>query len=942
MLSTSPRAARIRLLVAFAIVLAIGGVIWGIGALRGGGPMSGQQRALIEAFEQKTGLALSVQKSELDATAGSWRGLDVELRPRGAEGPLARPVLSASVVELKLDAAALLRGEVRIERALLHDAVLNVDRRGAAKSAFDAKALLASLPASIEAPRSTIVVHHDQGHATLAGISVVAQRAGDGARGTLEGKAATLDLQSSGKPVELSLNAGFDWQSAGFAVSALEVKRGQSAFKGDAKLGGEAELVRLRAEPARLEDLGGWLEPWLGADAKGQGRIELELSAKAANARFDLRDAAVHGVALSRVQGVLERVDEGVRVRELVAQHGEARLRSDALSVDAHGIQDGELHVERLALRSTLTALFGSVPADGTAAGTLRFSRVAAGEPGVVGVQLALDAPSISGYRFDSGQLRAVLALAGASEPGVKIEALELVGKTARLKAHGSASPSGRIALEVSGQLSLGKEQLQGQGKVSGSWAQPETTASLGSSGSGPLVLQVRLSGKDIREGTLELRSADFGARMPALEHAGAPHGVASARIALSRGRIDDVRSFEGKGELSEVVLGYGERRFKSAAGVPLALERGRVELRGLTLVDQAAGDTRWNVEGAIDLDRGLDLTVRGQLPLAHLLSTTPFIGAVEGRADVKLSLAGPLDAPRVRGEAETRDAQLEVGPAKLPWREVSATMILTDRELAFQQANGKLGGGTLSLGGGITLDGIKARRVELKLALKKLSVTPEPRFEVELGADATLRWKAGDKLPVLGGVIDLTRLHYGRHVQLPEAVIAIGRSKKAERAPTLALDLYVTHSAPITIRNDFLDAELAISSAPRGAHEEIHVVGTDTQVGVLGELSVTRGRALFRGATLTIRRGRIALISDDRIVPSLELEADAPAKRRPGGVIAFRAKGDPQKFDLTLRCEAKDGGRVPAVFACDYAGDAMRCGAFEELTALWACQPPL
>jgi hypothetical protein len=177
--------------------------------------------------------------------------------------------------------------------------------------------------------------------------------------------------------------------------------------------------------------------------------------------------------------------------------------------------------------------------------------------------------------------------------------------------------------------------------------------------------------------------------------------------------------------------------------------------------------------------------------------------------------------------------------------------------------------------------------------------------------------------------------MHYGRHVQLPEAVIALGKKSKTASDPTVAIDVLVGHSAPLTVRNDFLDVELEAT----GKNKAIRVAGTDAQLGAVGELSVTRGRALFRGATLTVRRGVITFKSESSVVPALDLLADAPAKRRPGGLIHFTAKGDPARFDLKLHCEAE--GAVPPPFTCAYAGDEMTCGNFAELTGLWACQAP-
>jgi autotransporter translocation and assembly factor TamB len=192
--------------------------------------------------------------------------------------------------------------------------------------------------------------------------------------------------------------------------------------------------------------------------------------------------------------------------------------------------------------------------------------------------------------------------------------------------------------------------------------------------------------------------------------------------------------------------------------------------------------------------------------------------------------------------------------------------------------------------------------------------------------------------LPELSGTVSLARVVYARHVQLPEAVFAIGSDRmRATRSPVLALDLRLASQKPLAVRNSFLDVELELG----GKERSLRVLGTDAQPAVVGELSVLRGRANFRGSDLSVRRAKVLFEDEERIAPKLDLYAEAPASRRKGATIALEAKGSPDRFRLGLRCVAPDGRAVPAPFACGYEGDAVRCDDFARLTTLWACQAP-
>jgi len=172
--------------------------------------------------------------------------------------------------------------------------------------------------------------------------------------------------------------------------------------------------------------------------------------------------------------------------------------------------------------------------------------------------------------------------------------------------------------------------------------------------------------------------------------------------------------------------------------------------------------------------------------------------------------------------------------------------------------------------------------------------------------------------------------------VQLPDALISLNRGERAGGAARdrLQLDIDVQHEQPLVIRNNFLDAEVAVV----GAERKLRIVGSDRRLGLLGKLEVLRGRVLYRGDEFRVTRGDIAFDDAERIAPSFDLRAVAEKRKRPDATILFSARGSRDSFDLEVRCDAS--GPEPPPFTCDFADNRLRCDSFDDLVRLWVCRP--
>jgi translocation and assembly module TamB len=122
-------------------------------------------------------------------------------------------------------------------------------------------------------------------------------------------------------------------------------------------------------------------------------------------------------------------------------------------------------------------------------------------------------------------------------------------------------------------------------------------------------------------------------------------------------------------------------------------------------------------------------------------------------------------------------------------------------------------------------------------------------------------------------------------------------------------INLTIHSRDTIRVANNIADAEIAIADNER----PFRIAGTDQRLGVLGTLTIPRGRVilpLFRGTDFEITRGRIEFDNPDRIQPNFDVNAQTDVRRGTTDVsrnqwrVALHAYGTPDRFSLDMTSE--------------------------------------
>lgn len=714
---------------------------------------------------------------------------------------------------------------------------------------------------------------------------------------------ATLSLRSTAEPSTL-------------AVESLSLRNGKSRVsaedlvvrerEGRAVASGELRVEQLPlAELWRLLGAAGGAAPSL-LQGEADGRIALSQDERGATRvaiALSLRGASLHGLrfAAGALEATLE-ADGRVALSSL-------SLRDEGSSLTLAGAfgGSGALDVRGELERLPLSELVGGAPSWLALTGTASGSAIFTGKLGApdARIEVTLDELALLSVPLGKQPLRAELASTSRADLGCD---------------------AGSAPLELASLRAAGSERAW---MLCGGTTGVRASLALGVGAELPL------------RGRLAIERADLSGLLPARAPGKPLPARASFALDVTGGGLRAPGSLSFVLAVRELQLGDGKHTLTSTAPFELRGQHGALALFGGELWGEHTR-VRLGAEGTLPRAR---LTAKGTIAAAALLAAAPVPLVTEAFGEVAIDAALPLDGSPAHLRLEPQDAIAHLG-AGIVARKVRGSIALEPDGVRLDDVSALVGGGTLRASGTLRRTARGLDGYDLALTAQDVSIEPAQRFTLGFDADVHLRSdapnapNAPNAPPLLSGRVRVERFVYGRHIELPEALIALNVADRRERASYdpardhVAFDLELEQAGPLVVRNRMIDAELRV----QGEARRLRLVGTDQRFGLIGGMEVERGRVLFHGDEFEIARGAVSFGEATRVAPVFELRAIAKKRTRKDASIVLEAKGDRETFSLDVRCDA-GGARVLAPpFACAFARDQLRCDRFEQLVNLWSC----
>jgi translocation and assembly module TamB len=271
-------------------------------------------------------------------------------------------------------------------------------------------------------------------------------------------------------------------------------------------------------------------------------------------------------------------------------------------------------------------------------------------------------------------------------------------------------------------------------------------------------------------------------------------------------------------------------------------------------------------------------LTVDGKLDLRILKGLSPDL-FLNGTADVNVRVAGTYEQPRINGTASLTNASMSLllADERLTISNVKGGVRFNNNQAQIDSLTGVLGGGRVSVTGGVLLTGLTPSRFQLNIRGDDVTVPYPEDFQSTADVDLEIRGAAqgrGQQLAtVISGTINLRRAEYTEDIVL-EDLISRRREALIEQGGEFALaataqfqDLRIEGRDALIVRNNLAETVGSVS---------LRVNGPVKEPLVAGRITATTGTINFRNKRYDIQRATIDLPGQLDADPILNIQAEA------------------------------------------------------------------
>jgi translocation and assembly module TamB len=309
-----------------------------------------------------------------------------------------------------------------------------------------------------------------------------------------------------------------------------------------------------------------------------------------------------------------------------------------------------------------------------------------------------------------------------------------------------------------------------------------------------------------------------------------------------------------------------------------------------------------------ITRDPTLALDVRlDPVDLSVLPRLVPKVDRAVGRLEGSFKLGGKASSPAVSGELHIKAEDVGIHDVPSAITDLVVDVRATGDGLT-ATGSGKVAGGTAQLDATAPMRGFDVGAVDARLALRDVRLNPEPGVSAALNAELTFAYdpNATASLPRLSGDVELQALSYTRAVSLNADLASLATRAKRTVVQTydpaldfVTLDLRVRSKAPLVIKNNLVEVQLAVDSGT------LDVTGTNQRLGLRGALkTLPGGRFHFQASDFDVQHGVIRFDDPTRIAPNVDITAVTEYRRytdtSAGAAAGANAGGGPAAASAT------------------------------------------
>lgn len=348
--------------------------------------------------------------------------------------------------------------------------------------------------------------------------------------------------------------------------------------------------------------------------------------------------------------------------------------------------------------------------------------------------------------------------------------------------------------------------------------------------------------------------------------------GRVSLRLALETARLTR-EDWRGELVLDEAEVTLAQVPLRQSVPTRFVLRNGRVQV-----------DT-WNWEGPgtrvaavgginigaseVRLDAAIDANIDLRMASAFLRPA-----ATGGRADISVSVAGPVQAPIVEGRVAFSDAEFRLPSPRLAASELEGSLLLIGDDIRLEGLRGQLNGGDLTLDGTATLRQGHLDTLSLRLDAQRAAIEYPDGLRSEVVADIQITKTVEEESPLASGTITALRGNYREQFGIVSQLFSGGN--RTSISPT---STRVSSSlGPLRLSLDLATLEDIAIETDQGRVEagaSLRVAGTVQDPTVSGRITLRQSGSVFLGGTTyRLESGSVEFRGGTDLRPQLDVTA--------------------------------------------------------------------
>jgi hypothetical protein len=351
--------------------------------------------------------------------------------------------------------------------------------------------------------------------------------------------------------------------------------------------------------------------------------------------------------------------------------------------------------------------------------------------------------------------------------------------------------------------------------------------------------------------------------------------------------------------KIEQLDLKLFDYRVRNQGPIELTLDRNALQIGNFHLVGDG---TQLQLDGKMNLrEKTIGIQATGDANLGILQGFFRNLRS-RGTAALKASITGQLNSPVFSGSATIADGRLRQFSLPHSLESINGKLSFDASGIRVEDVQGRLGGGNVTFGGRIGLNGFALGDLSLTAIGERMSVRYPEGFRSIIDADLSLQGTLSSL--VLNGSVIVRDAVWSRRIDTSPDLFNLAGTPSTPLvtgAPAATLpvrfDIGIVSASSLRIQNNIANM---VASA------DLRLQGTYDRPVLFGRAEIERGNVVFEGNRYVVTPGgSIDFFNPSRIEPFFDIEAETRIRRPQADYrLTIGLSGTTNRFTYSLNAD--------------------------------------